>query len=222
MDRRKEEEINLAALLDGELRDAVQLEALSTLVERDPVLRAEYEEQSLVKSLLGELDEYKAPDFMATRVMGEIAARRKAQAAPRWRPAVAWFSGVAALLVGFGTTVGLMAPRAVQQAAPLLAESGSTVSQPLPGARYVSTGGLGAQPGLFMEVEYAAPVWEELPMPAGNTDKRIEGFLRFASESHDYRRALRSGGCGAANMADAVLVLDNGDNGTLVHYAAQK
>lgn len=214
MDRRNDE-TRLAALLDGELHETDQLAALNNLLEHDPLLRAELEAQTEVKSLLGQLEEYQAPDFMATRVLGEIAARRNAQRSRGWRPLTAWLSGAAALLVGFASTFGLLVPRAAHQTAPLLAER-STAATPVSdsGRRLV-------QPGLFMEVEYAPAIWDELPMPAGNDDERIEDFLRFASESHTYRRMLRSSGCDTAGMANAVLVMNGGGQQPPVHFAAQ-
>jgi hypothetical protein len=216
MDRRTEE-INLAALLDGELHDDDQVEALLAEIERNPSLAEEYREQLAIKDVLGGLEPYSAPDFMATRVMGEIAARRKTGASGYWRPAFAWFGGVAALILGFLSSMGLLAPRVMQSGSPLLAESGYQAA-PL-SATPVSSGML-AQPGLFMEVEYAPSVWEELPMPNGNVDERIEDFLRFASESHLYRRLMSSGACDTTGMASAVLVMDHAGQ-SRVHFAAQ-
>jgi hypothetical protein len=207
MDRRKDE-TNLAALLDSELQDSALIDALRQELEFDAALHNEFAAQQEVKQLLGSLDEYKAPDFMATRVLGEIAARRRTQALPRWRPIAAWLGGAAALVAGFGTSVSLMLPRIVQTGAPLLAENSAPASLPLDV--------LPVSDGFTSGMRYAPQVWDELPMPAGQVDSRVQNFLQFASEAHEYRRLLRSGS-GNAGMADAVLVLDQ--NQAPLHWA---
>jgi anti-sigma factor RsiW len=209
MDRREAENC-LAALLDGELRDPRQIAELNALLERDPALRAEYEAQRVLKAALGGLApseqqlEQQAPSFMATRVMGEIAARRNAPRPSLWRPVVTWSGSLAALLIGFFTTVQFMQP-AVDTAA-LTAQS-----QAVPSAQTA------VPAGLTMNVRYAPDYWNNLSVPAG-TDQRVADFLKFANEAHNYRRLMRSGDDTTPDMAQAVMAVNSGD--THVVWAA--
>lgn len=215
--KRRLEEINLAALLDGELQDEEQAAALRDLLAADAGLNSELEEQAMVKEALASLSGYEAPSFMTTRVLGEIASRRQSQSQPRWRPALAWMGGAAAMLLGFGSTVALMTPRVMQSTAPMLAQRGPLGSSQ--GLSLASDGAAAPAPGMFLEVKYAEPQWQELELPSAQTDERIAGFLRFANEAHAYRQQLRGGGGAAASsMTDAVLVLDS-DRRQLLHLA---
>src|SRR5436853_3288016 len=65
----------VAGLADGEL-SAEQAQALAGQLKLDSLMQTELQEQREVKELLADLPQYSAPDFMSTRIMGEIAARR--------------------------------------------------------------------------------------------------------------------------------------------------
>jgi len=216
MDRRKAE-INLAALLDGELRDPAQVEELNALMERDPALRSEFEAQRDLKAALSSLapseeqQAQRSPDFMATRVLGEIAARRKAPRLSIWRPVIAWSGSLAALLIGFFTTVQVMQP--MVNTAALTAQNASTgttsTAQVLPA-------------GLSMDMHYTPQYWQDkFELPAGLHDEKVAGFLKFANEAHNYRRLMHSSDHTTPDMAQAVLAVNSG-SGNVVWAADGK
>lgn len=202
---RREAEINLAALLDGELRDPRQVAELNALLERDPQLRAEYEAQRELKAALGglapsaEQQAQHTPDFMATRVLGEIAARRRSQRSglSLWRPVVAWGGSFAALMIGFFTTVQVMQPMA--NSAALTAQSEQAARQP---EALLPT-------GLTRNVSYAPQYWADFKMPEGVNDPQVASFLKFANEAHNYRRLMHSsGGDTTPDISPAIMAVN--------------
>jgi anti-sigma factor RsiW len=209
---RREAEINLAALLDGELRDPAQVAELNGWLARDPALRAEFESQRALKAALGSLvagpaeQELRTPDFMATRVLGEIAARRKAPRPSLWRPLIAWGGSAAALVLGFFTTVQVMQPAL---------QSATLTAQGVPAAVDASAAPV-LPAGLTMQVNYAPQYWENLEMPDGVNDSQVKAFLTFANEAHNYRRLMHSGSeLTTPDMAQAVLAMQEGGTGVV-------
>jgi len=189
------ERIELAALLDGEIQDAAEAGRLAELLSADAELRAEFEVQRQVKSLLASLPEHPTPVFISTRVLGEIAARRRRR--PVWfKPVLATASALLAMVIGL--TV------ATQQ--------------------FAGSGGLelhGADPGSeagFTTVfasegsNYKPQDWRAAPAPEGVTDERILDFIEFAREAHVYKRLMRSTHTMSPDIAEAILVLEREGN----------
>jgi len=85
---------DLAALLDGEVRDLARAEELSSLIAADSNLLAEYEEQRSIKTLLGQLEEFEAPQLMTEHVLAGIAASRGSEAAGRYAVDAAELAGL--------------------------------------------------------------------------------------------------------------------------------
>ena len=100
---------DLAGLLDGELQDTQAVENINAAIEADETVRNEFNEQREIKSLLGEIDEYDAPSFMTTRIMGEISAKRNEQRrTSSWMQIASALGGLAVVVVcvvGLNTTL---------------------------------------------------------------------------------------------------------------------
>lgn len=188
----EKERVELAALLDGEIRDPRQAARLAGLMAQVPALQAEFEEQRQIKSLLAALPEHPAPDFMSTRVLGEIAARRK-------QP-LAWLKPVAFSATALIALVVVMTVATQQLVGPVQPEA---LSASQPELEYT----LAADPG-----SYKPQDWRSVPAPEGVTDERLLDFLEFASEAHAYKRLMRNSDTMSPDIAEAILVLDQGGN----------
>lgn len=186
---RQERMEQLAALLDGEIRDSAQLEQLNAALQADGSLRMEFEQQRMVKRLLAQMPEAAAPEFMATRVLGEIAARRHMGRAWRLKVAGAAIGGFMLCLAAVGGG-GMYLAR----------QQGQTAVAMQPGPV--------VQPGVFAATDsmYAAQDWKVAP-PA-DADPRLKDFLEFASQQHGYRKMLHSADEMTPDMATAIQVLD--------------
>jgi len=199
MNRRSKLE-ELAALLDGEL-EAGRAEQLYAELKDDPQLRMEFEQQREVKALLGALPEYIAPDYLATRVLGGIAARRGEVKAWRWRT-------LAAALGGFALCLVLVSSLLYYNQAP---RSGYFASRPVGdvGPDYGSRGLRAMDSSLSNpRGEYAfTPEWGELSVPV-NTDDKLTGFLEFANKAHHYSKLVNSTEAAKPDLPSAILVLD--------------
>lgn len=194
---RRKDIIELAALLDGEL-DSRRAEELYAMMQADPGLRAEYEMQREAKLALSKLSRAEAPAYMATRIMGEIAAghgvRQAQQSAWRWRTLAAAVGGLAICLL---LVTGVLYMNLQRQA--------NYSPQP------ITT--LGGQPLGLMESPDAPRAvqpldyWGELSIPAGTSDDAAD-FLRFASEAHNYSRMNSSAESHKPDLTEAIQVLD--------------
>ena len=186
--------IELAALLDGEVRDAAQAEKLAQAISDDPGLRAEFEAQRAVKSALGSLPEYSAPDFMATRILGEIAGQHKPLRTPTLRVLVTAFGAFALLVLAFTPlTQFFFAGGPTSNSDELIA------SQPT--SSFIPP-----------EPAFTPQDWREITPPADITDERVLEFLRFANEAHAYRVMVAHTGIMSPDMGQAILVLDTGSS----------
>jgi hypothetical protein len=181
----------VAALLDGEIRDTAQLEQLNTLLKTDANLRAEFEEQRSVKRLLTQAAQTGSPLFLETRVMGEIAARRRLQRGFKLRLAAAATGGFVFCLGALGMlsqyfTVGTaMAPTLAMRTSPVV------------------------QPGVFQATDalYGSQDWQAIAPPS-DADPKVKDFLQFASQAHGYRKMRHSTDEMTPDMATAIQVLD--------------
>jgi hypothetical protein len=188
MDRQERIE-QVAALLDGEIRDTAQLEQLNELLKTDAEMRAEFEEQRAVKRLLTQAAQAGAPLFLETRVMGEIAARRRLQRGFKLRLAGAAMGGFAVCLGVIGMFSQYFAAGSAM--APALADRGGPI---------VAQGVLHATDALYSPQEAIAP--------PSDADPDLKDFLQFASQAHDYRQMRHSANEMTPDMATAIQVLD--------------
>jgi len=190
----------LAALLDGEL-EAGRAEQLYAELKDDPQLKMEFQQQREVKALLGQLPEYSAPDYLATRVMGDIASRRSEVKVWRWRTLAAALGGFAACLL---LVSGLLYYNQLPQA-------GRLAMQPVGdlGPSYESVSLRGMDPSLAQRRgEYAfTPEWSELNVPVDTNDK-LTGFLEFANKAHHYSKLVNATDSAKPDLPSAILVLD--------------
>ena len=192
MSRRKEI-TELAALLDGEL-EAGRAEQLYAQLQNDPELKAEYEQQRMVKAALGQLPQAEAPDFMSTRVLGEISKKSNQTQVWRWRT-------LAAALGGFTICLALVSGVMYLNRAPY---QGYIPGQPVRNIDVRSDGGFG-QP---MPVTPYASDWQrELYLPV-NADEGVEDFLDFANRAHGYTKSVNSTDAIKPDLPSAILVLD--------------
>jgi hypothetical protein len=186
MDGRKNT-TELAALLDGEVTGR-EAEELYARLQADPALAAEYEQQRSVKAALAQLARHEAPDFFETRVLGEIAQRRKELR--RWRPRswAAALGGFAVCLLTLGLFGGLQ-----------LAGGGSGL---------IAAHKVLVQPGVFSDVNdiYTPQNWKEIQVP-DNLEPQAKSFLEFVRDQHGYRRMQHAAEAYTPNMAEAILVL---------------
>jgi hypothetical protein len=187
----------VAALLDGEMRDLREAEQFSAQIQSDPDLKAEYETQRQMKSLLSSLPEHKAPDFMATRVMGEIAARRKLNRRFSIRT---W----AAAVGGFALSLITMLVFNLMGAGPQLANAPLMASQPtmVEGGQLIPAAGgsIGNQP------IYAEQYWQkQIPQ---DIDPQVRDFLEFTRTAHGYSRMQHAADAVSPDLPQAVMVVD--------------
>jgi hypothetical protein len=192
MSGRKQNLTELAALLDGEVKDHRQAEELFAEIKTDREFAEEFELQREVKLLLQQLPPFVAPDFAATRVMGEIAARRAMKRTLHRRTWTAALAGFTVCLVAMLSLGGFF----VRQGGVTLAD--------LPGHS------LSVQPGVFSDVSYAPQDWpQQVNVPEG-ADPQLKRFLEFASEQHRRSVMARSTGAVTPDMPQAIQVLDEG------------
>lgn len=193
MSGRKHELSELAALLDGEVKDHRQAEELYSQIQADSELAAEFELQREVKTLLAQLPQYSAPDFAATRVLGEIAARRGMQGSLRKRTWTAALAGFGVCLVAVVAAGALFMPR-------------NTVTY----AELPDRGRL-VQPGLFEDssVVYASQGWKSVEIPE-ELNAEVKDFLEFAKQAHTYSLMTHSANAVTPDLPQAIQVLDTG------------
>lgn len=195
---RREELVELAALLDGELDDR-RAEQLYARVKADPELMAEFEAQRQVKLALGRLAEVEAPGYIHARVMGQIGARRGQVAAWRWRTAAAAVGGFALCLLLVSGFLYL-GQRPVSRPADMLLGSGEYYGQPSLSREALGREAVPAEPMYSGELS-------ELALPA-DVDERTADFLRFASRAHGYQGMLNSAEALRPDLPAAILVLE--------------
>jgi hypothetical protein len=194
MNRRSKME-ELAGLLDGEL-DAARTEQLYAELKDDPQLRAEFQQQRQIKALLGQLPEYQSPDYLATRVLGDIAARRGAASVWRWRTLAAALGGFAVCLVLVGGVLYFNRGPQVNylaQRQPV----GNIAGEHMVSNRFGPESGLVMSPG----------DWTQLAVPASG-DEKITGFLQFANKAHHYSTLVNAAEAAKPDLSSAILVLD--------------
>jgi hypothetical protein len=206
---RREELVELAALLDGELDDS-RAEQLYARMQADPELMAEFEAQRQVKRALGQLSEVEAPNYIATRVMGEIGARRGQVAAWRWRTAAAAIGGFAVCLLLVGGFLYLNQQRPVSRPADMMLGSGEYYTQPSLSREALSREALPAEPMYGVELG-------ELVLPE-DVDAQTAAFLEFVYRAHGYQGMLNSAEALRPDLPAAILVLEGHDmtNGNII------
>jgi hypothetical protein len=193
---RQERIEQFAALLDGEIRDTAQLELLGDQLKADNALRAEFEQQREVKLLLAQLPEAQQtetePQFLQTRVLSEIAARRRVNHGFKFKLAGAAAGGFALCLAAVGVMSQFFAVG--NSMAPVIARHDGPL----------------VQPGVLMATDkmYTSPDWE-VALPK-DTSPEMKSFLQFASEAHGYSKMRHSADEMTPNMAEAIQVLDTG------------
>jgi hypothetical protein len=189
---------DLAALLDGEIRDEQQLAGLTARMAQERELKSEFSEQRQVKSLLGGLPEYEAPSYLATRVLGEIATRRKLGRQHRWKPWLFAAGGFAACLVLAGLLFTPISPLR-----PVNLGTGQVVAKDLAGEM------VNGQFVRNMDNEYLQGSWNsELPVAdQENLDPQMKAFLEFVNEAHGYRVMMRQSNSLSPDLPEAMLVL---------------
>lgn len=183
----EKDRIEMAGLLDGEISDLGQVELLGKEIEKDAALKTEFEEQRRVKALLASLPEYEAPDFLATRVMGEIVAGSSRRQTRRWRTVAVLASSLVLCFVAVGLAIQLKQP-----------------PNPRPEINYAS---------LTDETDMASRdlqpwISEEAAFEPVVDDERVMEFLEFVDEMHRYRALLRSAENISPNLPEAIMVLD--------------
>lgn len=191
MERRKVV-IELAGLLDGEL-DGGRAEQLYTRINEDAELRCEFELQREVKTALSQLPEFDPPDFLTTRVLGEIANRRADHKVSRWRT-------VTVALGGFTFCLMLVTG--------MLLFNNPTWTRPGAGEALLAGKSTEARPVLPLDggmLEYTG--WRELEMPV-NAGEDAADFLQFVNEQHSYSRLVNSSSSMTPDLPGALLVLD--------------
>jgi hypothetical protein len=201
---REMKDTRVAGLTDGEL-SAEQAQALAQQLHQDGALQAELEQQREVKELMAGLPQYSAPDFMATRIMGEIATRRSAPARRAWRPAMTWGASAAAFVLSFGAAIGFW-PQVVGRSATMMASTDQP-QQMLP-------------TGMLREVSYDPQPWGEVALPEGLTDPDLAGFIQFASAAHEYRKLQHATDGTSPDMPQVMLAMDGDSPNGAVVYAA--
>ena len=188
----EKEKIELTALLDGEVDDADLAEQLAQAIATDPELQAEYNEQREIKSMLGSLPEYEAPDFMATRVLGEIAARKQPRRASLFKTLTAAVGGFAVLAIAFSATSFMLTANNPGDS------EDTMVASP------------GAEMRLASEPMFSPQNWNEFSPSDEITDEGVREFLELANEAHAYRVMVSNTEGMSPNMGEALLVLDTG------------
>jgi len=179
----------LAALLDGELRDMRRVEQLNRELEASETLRADFEVQRTVKTLLSQLAEHEPPNYMATRILGEIALRRSLRRTYGRRIWAAAAAGFVVCLLAVGLVSQVYGPGR----APMLAQR-----QHIPA------------PGLFTATDnvYSTQDWS-VKLPDG-TNPQLRDFLEFVSRQHAYRRTQHSAEAVTPDLPSAIQVVDEG------------
>jgi len=217
----------LAALIDGEITDMNRIAQLKNMLQGDSSLSVEYDAQREVKLLLAQLPEAEAPSFMHTRIMGEIAGRRKQRHA-MWLPK--WGAAAAAVAI-FGTGYGAALQFASQQAGTthlMVAENAqapapevATTSLSQPALNVIdptaALGNAGARPQFAADVHgagqdfyqnvYTASTKVDIP---ADTDPWLRDFIELGNEAHNYSRAMRlTHNLAAPDVSQAVMVVDS-------------
>lgn len=189
MERQRQIE-EVAALLDGEVSDLRQVEELGARLRVDGVLKAEFEAQREVKSLLGRLPRAEAPAFMAARVRAQIGAQRRLQRGFRLKLAWAGAGGFAVCLLA------------------VLAAGQFYGIQPRRGAVTLARTPYVTQPGVFTATDnmYSPQDWA-VNLPE-NADPRLKDYLKFVSQAHGLAKMRHAAGAMAPDMVEAVQVLD--------------
>jgi len=212
MSKKELNRTELSALLDGEIKDLARLEELGQQLKADSDLAAEFEEQRQIKALLASLPEDEAPDFLATRVMGDIAAARNKR-----RP-VALLRNLGLVATGFVLCLALVltitqfnhrATPGQQEPARDLA-FGITPEWPSDGDGTTWAVNDFSPFGVPTPMYQQDWDWHAVPHVEGVNDKRVQEFLEFAKNAHHYRVLLNSSDAASPDMTDAILVLDQG------------
>lgn len=189
----------LSALLDGEVHDLARAEELNRLIQSDPEVRAEYEELRSVKTLMVSLPEFDAPDFMATRVQGEIAARKK-KGLPWLRPVLTMAAGFALCLV---MVVGYNMINAPHE--PGTPELDFARNPAGPSDLVMPVSSMGRSPSFSHPQE-----WGGVSLPEGVENQALIDFIDFANKAHSYSVMMSTTEAMSPDLPGAILVLDEG------------
>jgi hypothetical protein len=210
----------LASLLDGEVTDMQRAEQLKAAMESDSALKAEFDDQRNIKLLLAQLADFDAPPYMATRIMGEIGARRTAQRrsfVPKWSAAL---GAIALFALGYGTAMQLATPNGAPvntSVANVVPDGGGAYP---PGLFRNTTQDFSAVPAAFEgdpyqdvydEYAYYTGSSEELALPA-DADPMLKQFIELGQQAHTYSKTMRlNHSLVSPEMSSAVLVMDSGN-----------
>jgi hypothetical protein len=173
---------DLAGLLDGELHDKHEVEQINAAIKADSAMQCEFEDQRSIKSMLGELDEYEAPSFLSTRVMGEINARRtEKRRLGSWKQALSAFGGV------FIVAICAMALNGNLNGSP--AGDAGMLAETSPGTVYE-----------------AAP-WTKPNFDESIKDEQLRNFMEFTSDAHRRSELDHVASSDSPNIDDLVLMV---------------
>jgi hypothetical protein len=198
----------LAALLDGEVRDSARAEQLSALITSDPELKAEYEAQRAVKIALSKVQETPAPDFMSTRVLGRISIERKVRKGFRM-PLLRLAGGAAALFAtGIGTGVWYASTQGPADGSTQVFAREDRM--PAQGVFASTEASFQTPDSLFNSLQQP-----DLSLPDGEIDPGLADFLQMANDAHSYRKAMLNTGHKVSPDMPMALALLNGSDGTV-------
>lgn len=210
MNKKEFNRTELSALLDGEIKDLERLEELGEQLKADRELSAEFEEQRQIKSLLASLPEAEAPDFLATRVLGDIAAARGKR-----RPA-GLLRNLGLVATGFVLCLALVLTitQFNQAEKPAVQDPGRDLALSLLQEKSSNSNTWSVDDvspfGVPTPMYTSNWDWQAVPHVEGVSDKRVQEFLEFAKNAHHYRLLLNSSDAASPDMTDAILVLDQG------------
>jgi hypothetical protein len=216
----------MAALVDGEITDMQRIEELKEMLRGDTTLQAEHDVQREVKSLLAGLPEAEAPNFMQTRIMGEISSRRNMRRGKVWLPN--WGAAAAAVaLFGMGYGMAVQYGGQVARVAPMMVDSsgavGTTAAPPMrllrpfnapdinpalqSGSEQYASEQYASDANAAFESIYAASNDVEIPAEA---DPWLREFIELGNEAHNYSRAMRlTHNLVSPDVSQAVLAVDS-------------
>ena len=175
---------DLAKLLDGELHEMQEVERINAAIKADPDLMTEFEEQRSIKSLLGELEDFVAPSFMATRIMGEISAQRSQKRRVHgWKQALSSIGGVCAVALC------------------VLALNGN-----LPGMPNATDAGIVANEA-YPGTDYETAPWTKPDFNGTIQNENLRNLLEFASDAHRSSELEHVASSDSPNIDDLVLMV---------------
>ncbi|MCH7472916.1 hypothetical protein IIA79_08200 [bacterium] len=181
----------LAALLDGEIRDAKRAEELYNAIRSDKALKAEFELQREVKTLLAKVSLSEAPAYLDTRVLARIGERRGMRPTSGTRAWAAALGAFALLVLGAGGLMQIFKTLPAPEKESIVARQPATMTPP---------GLIGPTDDMFTPQN-----WDE------DIDPALRDFLIFASEAHKYRQLTLAVDRVSPDIPAAIFVLNEGE-----------